>query len=91
MRRITFLMFLALAILAPVALALAFNGYDLSWWTADNGGGNAVTAGSYTLSGTAGQPEAGTLYGGSYSLAGGFWGAASQGQLLFLPIVRRAP
>jgi len=88
MKRMITILVVALALLAPVVMAFANNGYDLSWWTADGGGGSS-TAGSYTLSGTAGQPDAGVLTGGSYSLAGGFWSAASQGQLLYLPIVRR--
>ena len=90
MKRIPILLIVALVLLVPVVLALASNGYDLSWWTADGGGGSS-TAGSYSLSGSAGQPDAGVLTGGSYSLAGGFWSTASQGQLLYLPIARRAP
>ena len=90
MKRMIIILGVALVLLAPLVLALASNGYDLSWWTADGGGGSSM-AGSYTLSGTAGQPDAGVLTGGSYSLAGGFWSAASQGQLLYLPIVQRAP
>ena len=47
-------------------------GYDLSWWTVDGGGGNA-SGGPYALGGTVGQPDAGTLTGGDYSLRGGLW------------------
>ena len=90
MKRVTIILGVALALLMPIVLALANNGYDLSWWTVDGGGGSS-TAGSYTLSGTAGQPDPSVLAGGSYTLTGGFWSAASQGQLLYLPIVRRAP
>jgi hypothetical protein len=90
MKRMTVLLVIALVLLVPLALALASNGYDLSWWTADGGGGG-LTSSSYTLSGTAGQPDASVLTGGSYSLAGGFWSVASKGQMLYLPIVRRAP
>ena len=93
MKRMTVLLVIALVLLVPLALALASNGYDLSWWTADGGGGSS-TGGSYTLSGTAGQPDAGLLTGGSYSLAGGFWGggaAIAPGYQLYLPIVKRAP
>jgi hypothetical protein len=73
---------------SPTALAL--NGYDLSWWTVDGGGGAAV-GGPYTLTGTAGQPDAGVLSGGPYTLGGGFWGggALAQGYQLFLPLVLR--
>src|SRR5256884_5487033 len=31
------------------------------------------SGGNYTLSGTVGQPDAGTLSGGNYTLEGGFW------------------
>ncbi len=46
--------------------------YSLDWFTIDGGGG-ASTGGVYALSGTIGQPDAGTLSGGSYTLEGGFW------------------
>ena len=46
--------------------------YSLDWWTGDGGGGTS-TGDVYTVSGTIGQPDAGTLSGGGYSLTGGFW------------------
>jgi hypothetical protein len=84
-------------LLALVSLAVAEsgNGYDLSWWTVDGGGTTSSTAGGYSLSGTAGQPDAGVLEGVGYSLLGGFWrGGATVGDTirLYLPIVlRQAP
>src|ERR1051325_3415826 len=48
--------------------------YSIDWFTIDGGGGTS-TGGVYSVSGTIGQPDAGTLSGGSYSLVGGFWGA----------------
>ena len=93
MKRMTIILGVALILLTPVVLALANDGYDLAWWTADGGGGSS-TGGSYSLSGTAGQPDAGVLTGGSYSLAGGFWGGAAvvaPDHLLYLPIVLQAP
>lgn len=47
-------------------------GYNLSWWTVDNGGG-ASTGGTYTMRGTVGQLDAGTMSGGTYKMGGGFW------------------
>lgn len=47
--------------------------YAILWWSA--GGGGTSSGGVYRLSGTTGQPDAGTLAGGPYTLAGGFWGA----------------
>jgi hypothetical protein len=46
--------------------------YSITRFTIDGGGGMS-SAGSYVLSGTTGQPDAGTLSGGTYVLAGGFW------------------
>ncbi len=62
-------------------------GYELAWWTVDGGGGTSAN-GAYALSGTLGQPDAGTLSGGGYTLGGGFWQAGAQ-YSLYLPIVVR--
>jgi hypothetical protein len=51
-------------------------GFDLSWSTVDGGGGTSSTGGTYELGGTIGQPDAGRLTGGMYTLDGGFWGGA---------------
>ena len=63
--------------------------YDLSWWTVDGGGGTLTGDGPYTLSGTAGQPEAAVWSGETYTLAGGFWGGALGGYAVYLPLVLR--
>ncbi len=47
--------------------------YEITWYTVDGGGAMNLTGGTYTLSGTAGQPDAGMQSGGSYALSGGFW------------------
>ena len=86
------LLLAALLLLVPLALAQSGGGYDLSWWTVDGGGYTFSTGGSYTLGGTIGQPDAGTLSGGSYTLAGGFWGgavAAPAQRHLYLPLAAR--
>jgi hypothetical protein len=49
--------------------------YDLPWFTVD-GGGNVSTGATYSITGTIGEPDAGTLSGGNYSLSGGFWSFA---------------
>ncbi len=58
-----------------------------------DGGGARLSATSYILHGTAGQPEAGAaLSGGDYHLIGGFWPDGESGQsaqLIFLPLVLR--
>jgi len=77
---------------AVVPLALAQTGYDLSWWTVDGGGATLITGEGYRLSGTAGQPDAGALEGGGYTLGGGFWRggqASEQSYEILLPLVLR--
>ncbi|GAG30776.1 unnamed protein product, partial [marine sediment metagenome] len=56
--------------LAPAALAQDF---AIDWWTVDGGGEMFSSGGDFELSGTIGQPDAGTLAGGDYALTGGFW------------------
>lgn len=69
-----------LLVLVPL-LTHAQGGFGLSWWTVDGGGGIA-SGGSYTLTGTSGQPDAGpSLSGGGYAVAGGFWGGVSVSQI----------
>jgi hypothetical protein len=67
----------SLLFVASLLLGLAVNSraqtYDISWYKIAGGGGTS-TGGVYTVSGTIGQHDAGTLVGGSYSLTGGFWG-----------------
>lgn len=74
------LLCLILLLIAVPTLASSGGSFDLSWYTID-GGGETGSGGSYAISGTAGQPDAGpTLSGGSYTLTGGFWvGAAAFG------------
>ena len=64
----------------PALLGLAAAAHAQSFvidWSTVDGGGGASAGGVYTMSGTIGQPDAGTLSGGSYSLTGGFWGVAA--------------
>jgi hypothetical protein len=61
-----------LVLIACVA-APASAQYSIPWSTIDGGGTSAAVGGAYSVSGTIGQPDAGRLNGGSYSLIGGFW------------------
>jgi uncharacterized membrane protein len=81
---------LVILLLAAAGIVYAhLAGYSLPWWTVDSGGGTS-TGGSYSLSGTIGQPDAGTLSGGNYRLEGGFWGGGLQFTLhLYLPLVKK--
>ncbi|MFK7759485.1 MAG: GC-type dockerin domain-anchored protein [Phycisphaerales bacterium] len=65
----------ALALLSLPAMAGPSGGaFSIPWSTIDGGGVLNSSGGSYTLSGTIGQPDAGaTMSGGSFSLTGGFW------------------
>jgi hypothetical protein len=63
----------ALLCLVATSLAvLAQPNYAITWQTVDGGGGTS-TGGVYSVSGTIGQPDAGVMSGGNYSLTGGFW------------------
>ena len=54
--------------------------YSIPWSTIDGGGVINSSGGSFTLSGTIGQPDAGaTMTGGSFSLTGGFWAGVDSG------------
>jgi hypothetical protein len=62
------------ALLLAAAGVTSAQNYSLDWFSVDGGGGTS-TGGVYTVTGTIGQPDAGTtLKGGNYSLEGGFWG-----------------
>jgi hypothetical protein len=59
--------------LALSALGLPVRGqYALDRFTVDGGGGTSA-GGGYSVTGTVGQPDAGIMSGGSFTLAGGFW------------------
>ena len=64
--------FLIALVFAPDAFSQT---YSIDWFTIDGGGGTS-TGGVYSVSGTIGQPDAGTMSGGNYTLQGGFWGVA---------------
>lgn len=60
-----------------MAIPAASAQYDLSWYTIDGGGAMFSTGGSFSLGGTIGQPDAGVMSGGTFTLSGGFWPGAS--------------
>lgn len=68
---------------------------NLDWWTVDGGGGTMNGSGpaaAYTLTVSIGQPDAGVLEGGGFTLDGGFigggWAGGSEYRL-YLPLVVR--
>jgi len=72
----------------PPASAQTGGGYDLTWNSIDGGGATFSTGGMYSLGGTIGQADAGTLSGGSYTLNGGFW-VDFLGIKIYLPLILR--
>ncbi|MFO0830735.1 MAG: hypothetical protein U0637_02715 [Phycisphaerales bacterium] len=46
--------------------------FAIPWYTVDCGGGTS-TGGTFAVSGTVGQPDAGVMSGGTFQLNGGFW------------------
>lgn len=67
---------MVLAVSAPLSAAE----FDIDWFTIDGGGGTSA-GGSFELSGTIGQWDAGSpampMTGGDFELVGGFWVIAS--------------
>ena len=64
-----------LAVLGLAATRASAQTYTIPWHTIDGGGGTS-SGGTFELSGTIGQHDAGGLMtGGSFSLTGGFWAA----------------
>jgi len=76
---------LASLLLLPVS-GLAQN-FSIDWFTIDGGGGTSA-GGVYSISGTIGQPDAGHLTGGTFTLDGGFWGLTAAVQSPPAPLLR---
>lgn len=74
-------------LLIPLGSNIQAQPFEITWWKVSGGGGTA-TASGYRLSGTTGQPEAGLLSAGGYTLLGGFWGMDIQ-QFIYLPLILR--
>ncbi|MCC6676664.1 MAG: hypothetical protein IT436_05925 [Phycisphaerales bacterium] len=69
MRRATVL---AGSVLLAAASQATAQPYEIRWYTIDGGGGTS-SGGVYTLSGTAGQHDAGVLTAAPWVLEGGYW------------------
>ncbi|MGO8677067.1 MAG: hypothetical protein ACLQVX_14500 [Limisphaerales bacterium] len=85
MKATKLLFLLGAFLIISTALSARAQTYDLSWFAIDGGGGTS-SGGTYSLSGTIGQPDAGVLSGGNYTLTGGFWSAA-----IATPIIPPSP
>ncbi len=94
MRRLQWLLIVALMLLAASSLATAQDGeWQLAWSTIDGGGATTIGGDRFALSSTIGQPDAGTRSGGVYVLKGGFWAVAPAsdvgGTRVYLPLILR--
>jgi hypothetical protein len=66
------ILLLAIAFLL-VGVADIRGDYRIDWYTIDGGGGGQSAGGTYVLTGTIGQPDAGFHSQTPYELLGGFW------------------
>jgi hypothetical protein len=78
------IMFMALLIILTMVASVQAQPYAITWWTV--GGGGTSSGGSHVLSGTIGQPDAGVMSGGGYTLTGGFWGLGTL-DMIYLPLI----
>jgi hypothetical protein len=76
---------LFLSLLASIA-TLCAQSYSIDWSTIDGGGGTSTGA-VYSVTGTIGQPDAGTMSGGGYTVVGGFWGTLAVAQTPGAPLL----
>src|SRR5689334_23907812 len=58
--------------LVALAAASAKGQLAVNWYTIDGGGGTS-SGGTFVVSGTIGQPDAGAMSGGIFVVQGGFW------------------
>ena len=77
---------IAFLLLLAVSAAQA-QSYSIDWFTIDGGGGTS-TGGVFSVSGTIGQPDAGHMSGGNFTLDGGFWGIVAAVQTPGAPLLR---
>ena len=81
------LLVLALSVCNLVVSNATAQTYSIDWFTIDGGGGTS-TGGVYSVSGTIGQPDAGHMSGGNFTLDGGFWGIIAAIQSPGSPLLR---
>jgi hypothetical protein len=61
-----------LRLLTLAASVVQAQDFSIDWWTIDGGCSSSI-GGSYEVTGTVGQPDAGVMSGGPFTLQGGFW------------------
>ena len=70
----------AFVVLFLIGMAVA-EPFDISRSSIDGGGAMHSAGGGFVLSGTIGQPDAGAVSGGDFTLTGGFWFAVVPGDM----------
>lgn len=70
-------------LISNCALAQA---YSIDWHSIDGGGGTS-TGDVYSITGTIGQPDAGTMSSDNYTVSGGFWGIIAAVQTPGAPLL----
>src|SRR5437016_6627368 len=80
---------IAFLLLVTTGAAVKAQNYSIDWFTIDGGGGTS-TGGVYSVNGTIGQPDAGKMSGGNFTLDGGFWGIIAAVQTAGAPLLRVA-
>lgn len=78
--------FVSLVGFIAALVSAAAQTYTIDWFTI-NGGGGISTGGVFSLSGSIGQPDAGTLSGGQFTLVGGSWGVVAAVQTPGAPLL----
>src|SRR5579859_590376 len=77
--------------LVVLAHAVSAQSYSIDWYKTSGGGGINSTGGTYSVSGTIGQHDAGgPMTGGSYSVTGGFWALIAPVQTPGAPLLQIA-
>jgi hypothetical protein len=74
------------ALVCGATLEARAQSYSIDWYKIAGGGGTSSN-GTYVVSGTIGQADAGQMSGGNYSLTGGFWSLISLVQTPGAPIL----
>ena len=77
----------ALAVLLNLCAPAQAQNYSIDLYSIDGGGGSS-SGGTYSISGTIGQPDAGRMSGGNYVIEGGFWGGIIAIQQEGVPTLR---
>ena len=80
-------LFLAISLCTFAVSSASAQSYSIDWFTIDGGGGTS-TGGVYSVSGTIGQPDAGHMSGGNFTIDGGFWGIIAAVQNPGSPLLR---